>query len=507
MKRILFYILITLIGYCQAGEKAPETAEEMTVISSGCADYDGKKITLSEQVVVEHELGTLSAGQVILMPTPDVPKISFGILHLREDVKIALKEGGQLCCSSADVDYQQLLGQFYGDRQREYVVYAENSREGEDGPSLIVKGKRMTIQIKRENGNQESPISRVRQMTIEDSVTLNYNRHFIALADYAIYQRLEPDAEQESSLLLPGLITLKALAQNGICRVTNREGDVIRASQINIDTIKRQLTFSSPKGAIHLAEVTKGPGQINFSAGTLLWDQPHDKLTLKEHVEISQKGIGKLQTENEVHVIQESINGHKQLSSIESVSDTALIFIDEDKDLSHTLNCYGQLVIDHKKWQAHLDSPRDAAGVVLKNKQVTFQDSRGEIFADRLDIIYELRNHAVFPEKIILNGNVQVFNHLSPSNEETTSVLQYGLADCVEYFPEKQEMLFKAESGRVLFYDKINNIQVSAPGLKISRNKNTKKPSIEGVGDVRFSFVEQEFEQLRKRFSFDKNHN
>jgi len=56
----------------------------------------------------------------------------------------------------------------------------------------------------------------------------------------------------------------------------------------------------------------------------------------------------------------------------------------------------------------------------------------------------------------------------------------------------------------VLFYDKINNLQVSAPEIKMQRDKQTKKQQFQGIGDVRFHFVEKEYQQLRKRFLLEK---
>lgn len=481
-----------------ASEREKDSNDEMMIINSGLADYDGKKITLSDNVVVKHELGTISANHIVLLPVPNT-KPSFALLQMSENVKISLTEGGQLSCSKADIDYQKLTGTFLGGIQREYVVYTENCRGQEANIPLILKSRKLEIQIKRDDENNESPKSLISRIVADNNVTINYDHNFIAVADYAIYQRLEP-VESDCSFALPGLITLQASPQRGICRVTNRDGDMIKANQISIDTNKQELAFSNPKGAINLAHITKKSGRVDFSAGNLLWDQTKGKLTLKDNVEISQNGIGKLKTDHEVNLIQEDIEGRKQLSFIESLSDTTLTYTHVDKNLEYTLTCYGGLCVDHKKLEANLKSPKDS-----KNKQVLFQDNRGEIFADEVKIIYGLENQTIYPEKIILTGHVRVLNYLSPSNEKTSSVLQYALADMIEYFPRTEEMLFKAdENRRVLFYDKANNLEVSAPALKLKRDIDTKKQSIQGLGDVRFSFIEKEFQQMRKRFSLDK---
>ena len=81
------------------------------------------------------------------------------------------------------------------------------------------------------------------------------------------------------------------------------------------------------------------------------------------------------------------------------------------------------------------------------------------------------------------------------------------IADKVEYTPQTNEAVFTSHNNlkRVLFYDKANDMEVSATTLKIKRDEATKKETVKGIGDVRFSFVENEFEQLRKRFVIDRN--
>ena len=85
--------------------------------------------------------------------------------------------------------------------------------------------------------------------------------------------------------------------------------------------------------------------------------------------------------------------------------------------------------------------------------------------------------------------------------EEDRDLHQYAIADIVEYVPKTMEMsFFSSNNRRVLFFDKVNNIQVSAPALKIKRDAATKKDTIKGMGDVRFSFAENEARTAQKTF-------
>lgn len=102
------------------------------------------------------------------------------------------------------------------------------------------------------------------------------------------------------------------------------------------------------------------------------------------------------------------------------------------------------------------------------------------------------------PDIVTLVGNVRLINREG-------SLMQYILADKVVLTCSTYEMHFFATGKyRVLFYDKANNLQMSATELIMKRDKTTKKESMQGIGDVRFRFIGQEFDQIRKRFLLDK---
>lgn len=92
--------------------------------------------------------------------------------------------------------------------------------------------------------------------------------------------------------------------------------------------------------------------------------------------------------------------------------------------------------------------------------------------------------------KITLEGNVRMVN-----GEQT----QFAMADHVEYFPNEKTMIFTSDS-RVYFYDKQKQIQLSAKKVRATRGE---EDEIEGYGDVRFIFGQEEIEQLKRLFKWD----
>jgi hypothetical protein len=470
--------------------------EEILVIDSDLADYDGAKITLSGSVVVEHELGNISSGNMILTPANGTKKLRFSSLNMHDNVKILFRDGGHLSCASAYIDSKAQSAKFSGNADQEYVIYSE-SRLDQAGRSipLVVKSRQMNVKIFHNEDENEHVHSTATISEIEanDKVTVNYNHDIIALSDNALYQR--------ESKEIPGMILMKALDHSGLCQATNRNGDIIRSTRMQIDLVHKQLSFYCPKGSIYTPGENENPHRIDFACQMMTWHEPQDLLVMNEKIVINQEGFGQLSSNEEVKIQRHMIEGIKRLQFIESFGETILSYI-QDGNPPYTLRSYGQLTIDHEKLQTRLESPHNGNGEVLNGKQIHFQDRLGEIYADKAIVSYDYINRSIVPAKLILQGHVQILNRTAADDKDRGRFLQYAIADEVEYFPLQSKMVFKAQNGgRVLFYDKANNFKVSAPALKIMRDPNSKKDSIKGVGDVRFSFIDEELEELRKRFN------
>jgi lipopolysaccharide export system protein LptA len=149
---------------------------------------------------------------------------------------------------------------------------------------------------------------------------------------------------------------------------------------------------------------------------------------------------------------------------------------------------------------AHLMNWNIPEETIILNEQVVLDDPIGTIHADKITMHYRSEEGHIIPLEFIVEGNVQMMNRMG--REQGTSVVQYALADRAVYQAVGQEMSLTSEEGhRVLFFDKVNNIHVSAAELNVKRDPATNKDTVRGAGDVRFNFVEQELEQLRKQFN------
>lgn len=136
------------------------------------------------------------------------------------------------------------------------------------------------------------------------------------------------------------------------------------------------------------------------------------------------------------------------------------------------------------------------SALIEGNPQVTYSDSMGEVYADHARIDYREVDGSLEATKVTLYDNVRLVN--MGSAEKPAS--QYALADIVYYFPPEQVMVLESKQNRVLFYDTLRDIQLSARSVRAQRDLITKKESVQGIGDVRFVFGPDELDKIKTRF-------
>lgn len=490
--QISFFFIHTVLTL-QAEESKPLT------LDSELLDYNETVITLKGRAVVDHELGKVEADEILVIPEKEGKKMRVAHLKMSDQVKIALADGGQLSCAQAVIDIRQMNGRFLGDVNQEDVIYVEYFKEGQTTSSLLeVKAKEMNLQLKKGIQNHTWIIHQIKAL---EKVRINYNHDFLGEADEGIYERQEQSGSQEKAPLgkVLGVLSLYARGPSGKCQVSHQNGDQIQANKITLDILKRELQFDAPQGILHLKSNKEKHEPIVFTCSKMVWNEPSDTLFLTDQVSINY-GIGTLTNPHEVIIDRHLVDGHKQLHTIESLGPTVFTYQDEKKHEQHVLTTHSKFILDHQLKRAILESPRDIDNRVLQEYQVNFSDPLGEIYADEMIITYKEMDKTIVPEKLFLKGNICMLSRSSIDKDLPGKFLQFAIADRVEYDIAAREMICLADSRkRVLFFDKSNNLQISAPSVKIRRDALSKKESIQGMGDVRFSFIDKEFDQLKKR--------
>lgn len=501
---VLCSISFLCLSFLRSEETLPLLQkEDSMVVSSGEAQYDGKEIILVGQVVVQHGLGQISARRLSVMPSGDKEKKNkFGLLKISDQVQILLKGGGELRCQQAEVDYAKMQGIFLGDADFPDVIYFTTGEEREGSqrkkPPFELRSLKMVLDLMREPATSNSSSKTlVKQIEANQHVRVRYNEDHLLLADRALYQRM---VEGQSSIA--GLLTLTAQDNLPACKMTNLNGDRLSASVIRLNTIERKLWLTQPTGILYLRRKGQPAQTLEFSSQELMWDDQEQTLLLKEQVKMNQNDALRIETPHELVIAQAMVNGERTLRFLQSRKETSISYLNSQKGTTHKIYCPGVFNINHESQEMSLQgvihSSEDASAL---NQQVHLDDVLGEMYADRVHIHYQWENRQLSPGKMVLEGHVSLMNRFDGHIEESGSILHYALADRVEYFPKQQEIVLSGMNGnRVLLFDKVNNVQMSAPSLKVRYDAATKKESIQGIGDVRFTFIEKELNQIKRHF-------
>lgn len=492
MPFILFLSLITASLFGQ---------EEPMKVNSGEAEYNGREISLVGDVVVQHGLGKISAHRFTVTPSDEDKKNKFSNLSMSEDVEIEFQGGGKLRCETANVDYEKLHGTFLGNPEKPDVVYTnwDFPEESLLRPQLIVKGDQFQVDFIRPSDNAHKV--ELDRIQIDGNVRVQYNQDYYLKADQAFYQRNHSDDKD----LMSGTLLLTA---KNFCEATNQNGDQILAKKITVDVKNKKIILFEAQGALTQHGPSDSTHKLKFASSQLILDDIDQSLHLNGNVTVNQDDEFYLKTDHAAIIDFLTADGKRVLRSLKCPKESELAYHDLKKESLHSAKCFGMLFIDHENSQIWMYSPKDPYGNVPEGKQVFFDDLMGEISADEVHVTYEKKERQMMPLKVDMAGHVQIFNRFDGHVQESSSVLQYTLADRMEYIPALQDMTLSGENGnRVLFFDKINSLQMSAPALKIHFDKTTMKESIQGMGDVRFTFIEREFNQLKSRFRFNEKSN
>jgi hypothetical protein len=503
----LWWVSFFLFSTLQAQETNLLQKDDSMIVNSGEAQYNGKEIVLVGQVVVQHSLGQISARRLSVQPSVKDKKNKFNFLKVSEDVQIQFKGGGELYCQQAEVDYTKMQGVFWGNAVQPDVTYLNAGEEkvGEKRarPPFELRSSQMILELMREPASAASSAKTlIKQVEADQNVRVRYNQDHVLLADHALYQRM-PDDRTSS---IAGLLTLTVKENLPACKMTNLNGDHLSAHMIQVNTVERKLWLSQPIGMLYMRREAHPTQTVEFSSHELVWDDQQQNLLLRGQVNINQNDSLHLHTDHELFIAQAMVEGKKTLRFLQAPKETHISYSDAQKGNMHKIYCPGSFTIDHERQEMTLHGSLDPSEQHRsENHQVYIEDVLGEMYADQVHINYTWKDRQLVPEKMVLEGHVRLMNRFDGHLEEAGSILHYALADRVECFPKQQEMfLTSANSNRVLFFDKVNNIQMSAPSLKVRHDASTQKDSIQGLGDVRFTFIEKEFEQLKSHFPFQK---
>lgn len=487
---------------------ASSTARPEFELAAERASYDGKQLILERNVNLRHLLGS-AASDLLVMRSLSEKSVDFDSFVFDDDVIFTVNNIGILACQKAEFDRTGRTGFFYGSSREPFVLLkvglADDVRES-DRSSMELKSRSM--EIKASDDSREVSEAGISYLKADEEVTIDYPGKMCAYADQAIFR---PNSSETRKL--SGIVTLNTIDPTHSCIIVNPNGDRLEGSSIVIDTERRQMEVREPTGTMQtsasslfspkLSKEMLSPHDsiVQMKSDRLNWDFLNDILTLQGDAVIAHSDMGTFKCDNEIRIRYSERSGKNRVRSIESDGHTSIRRQDGNTGECRWLDCVGTMKLDHDKMEAVLQSYIDPSGKPANGKQVFYYDEFGEIQADKATILYGTVDKKSVVTKLTLEGNVYIVDHKGmKTSEGTGKPLRYALADYVEYSPTDNRMhLSSRGERRVLFYDTVNRLQMSAPALSLVRDPKTKKDAVKGHGDVRFHFIDTELERLLRK--------
>ncbi|MDF2577139.1 MAG: hypothetical protein K0S74_623 [Chlamydiales bacterium] len=486
--------------------------EEHMTITSEFANYENNHLKLTGDVILDYPLGKLQAENAVIEKGGQELSLPFKQLVIEDKVHIELREGGEIDCDHAILDSISQKGLLTRKQSHERVNYNYGYLDAK-GQSVKLRLQSQQMEIDLENLKPSKKhvgkmvIQRVCKIDAIDNVLASYNEEFTAFADRAIYtvplrnQKLKPTNRAK----VEGQIKLFPKKSEGICRIERLNSGSIDALKILIDPEQRVINFDKPEGFITTAEQGKDlMRDVCFQSNKLIWNELTNIFTFEQNVHIVDPILGAMECDGQV-LIKDSPyteKARKGIERIEALGYTLLNYTDPNNHIQQNLTCPGQVIINHKEFTTTLIGKNNGnGGGLIKENQVLLKDYLGEIFADKVRILYNVEGDKITPKKIILEGNVYILNNAPFDPSDSKEVFQVAYADRVEHTPMTGEThLFSQGDTRVLFYDQVRQMQVSAKELIMQRHQTMGKNAVQGIGQVRFNLSKEELGRLKKRF-------
>ncbi len=451
---LVFFMLFSF------GAQAEVEEEEESNVSSTHADYDGNTLILKGNVLLEHFLGTMRAEEAFL-EREENGKVPFSKIRLHQNVLLSLKNNSSLKAAEAHLDFI-LLHAVFCSSDTEKIEYKDHVVRGKKEIPLKLSSHKITLEMVKEKEGFD-----VAEVKATNNVTMDYGQDFSLNTHEAHYIRNK------------GIV--EALPQEGEKSCLLHGKDLIEADKITLDLGASTLTLIHPEGAIYSLEES-----LTFSSDTLTWDEIANTLTLKDNIKLKESLFGTLLAEDCLEITKDE----QGVRFIKTKGKT--IFTYEDEKLCHTLTNFGSLVIDRKENICTMESPV-IKGNTSQKLQLYYEQEEAGIFANKAHITYQETLGKLKPVELHLLGNIRLY-----SKDLKTRLAK---ADEIKCFPQKQTLMLIATPGKkVLFFDESEALYLSASEIHISRDPLTKKEIVRGIGNVRFTFNDEESIALKSMF-------
>lgn len=480
-------IFLTLLTFLLFSSSAP--VPESSSLSSANADYDGNRLLLRGNVLLDHGLGKMTADEASLERQETNKDFPFSFIHLQKEVLLTLKNRSELHCSSADLDFNTLKGTLSAS-EGEKVVYTDMLKGKEALLKMVCN--RIDLEMSKIGYDGKKSDYDLDSLVAKDDVAIDYKGDFTLFADHATYNKVS----STSSHSFQGIVRAYPKDPQSQCRLAH-EGDIIDADTVSLDLTQSSFSLEHPKGVISSSFIPNlQGGAVRFEADQLTWLNEKNTLTLKGPVYLEESTLGTVAADTEIQLVQSKNQGKSFLNSLSSKGKTTLEYQDAATKTAHKLISYGTLFLDREHLHGTIESPV-INGEIPEDLQIYYEEERIAVHADKAALEYSIVGNSFQPVSLALKGNIRLFSR------DTSQPRRCGIADRLLYSPSTRTLILAANpSKKVLFWDEQESIRMSANEIHITFDPVTQRESVKGVGNVKFAFSIDENNLLKKLFSF-----
>ncbi len=465
-------------------------------VSSTSASYNGNALVLTGHVTLDHGLGKMEAEEAQLEKQEELSKdFPFRLIHLSKEVVLALKNNAQLKCERADLDFTTLKG-FLTAKEADKVSYIDHiKRKGSKESSLKLLGQTLELSFLKQDHSAEKTEYAVESALARGSVEVLYGADFHLDADHALYRRTLLSQDKTSSKEFQGILTAYPKDDASKCHLTHGQ-DSVDADTVDIDLITSKLLLAHAQGTLGSSLLSqKADGKISFDCQRLVWDSLLSQLTLTGNITIIDPSFGKIVSKETLILAHQMLKDKKTLQTATSYGPTIFTYQVPGVETPYQLTCEGTVLLDRVHSQVVCESPvRD--GAVLREDQVHYEDGNFSFYSDKAFCEYAGEEGGeLAPTSFTLRGNVRLFS------KDAHNKSSYGIADRLQYSPETHTLVLTAAPGkRVLFWDEVNKMSLSAKEVHILHDPQTKERTVQGVGNLRLTFDPSEHALFKQLF-------
>lgn len=433
--------------------------------------YEDDVIILDTNMTYRSDDATISADRAIAYRAPPGSELKISHIEFEKNLVLTIDPHGEIRSDRGTFDCLTGKGHFFGGKKPVEIRHLVIDNEGREHSGSLFTPQ-LSVSFRAENKTY-----RIESLQSTQSTKIIYDNKITFEGGRLIYHN---NPSYEENRPMTGIFYLFPSPKTGMCHTDFHRGEVL-SEKISLDCEKQIAHYVSPKGKLPFSTKEHIERQLKFSGNHLYLRRDNNHALLEGNAKIKDPIMGTIEGKREIHFYF-SPDIEKNVERIRAEGPATFVSL-----LGEKLYCSGMVTIDREEGTITASSPREDPLVFLGNSyRLSCLEFIGTFSED---------NEVLTPLSCEMIGEVSLID------ENPNRFLRCALADHVIYDPGNDLMILKSSpEKRVLFWDKEENIQISAHELHITDFSDKKQEKIEGKGSVHFLLSSEEKDLFRKKF-------